>query len=73
MEEETFGHKLCRAFKYTSASVLLLIILVLLGIFLPFETSVEGGFVEYMNKTWMEFQTSKGFFAMVVFLMNSVR
>ena len=72
--EETVGRKLCRALKYTSASVLLLVVLILLGIFLPFETStLERGFGQYMEDSWVEFKTSEGVFEMIVFLMNSIR
>ena len=72
--EETVGRKLCRALKYTSASVLLLVVLILLGIFLPFETStLERGFGQYMEDSWLEFKTSEGVFEMIVFLMNSIR
>ena len=72
--EETVGRKLCRALKYTSASVLLLVVLILLGIFLPFGTSaVERGFGQYMKDSWVEFKTSEGVFEMIVFLMNSIR
>lgn len=71
--EETVGGKLCRALKYTSASVLLLVVLILLGIFLPFETStLERGFGQYMKDSWVEFKTSEGVFEMIVFLMNSI-
>ena len=72
--EETFGRKLCRALKYTSASIVLLIVLVLLGIFLPFETStlqLEMG--QYFEARWTAFKTEEGLFETIVFLMNSLR
>ena len=72
--EETFGRKLCRALKYTSASIVLLIVLILLGIFLPFETStlqLEMG--QYFEARWTAFKTEEGLFETIVFLMNSLR
>jgi len=73
MMEETVGRKFCRALKYTSASVLLLVVLILLGIFLPFETStLERGFGQYMEDSWVELKTSEGVFELIVFLMNSI-
>merc|ERR1711962_1219286 len=71
--EETFGRKLCRALKYTSASIVLLIVLVLLGIFLPFEPStlqLEMG--QYFQARWTAFKTEEGLFETIVFLMNSL-
>ena len=72
--EETFGRKLCRALKYTSASIVLLVVLILLGIFLPFETSiVQRDIGEYFEARWTAFKTEEGLFETIVFLMNSMR
>lgn len=72
-EEETTGQRLCRALKYTSASLILLIILVLLGIFLPFESSQtwQGDLTDYAMKSWAIFKVNEGF-EMIVFLMNVI-
>ena len=70
--EETFGRKMCRAFKYTSASVMALVALILLGIFLPFETSPNvHNLSQYFQAEWQIFETNEGF-EMVVFVLNSV-
>lgn len=71
--DETFGRKFCRALKYTSASIALLVVLILLGIFLPFETSkLQGGVSEYFEGRWTAFKTEEGLFETIVFLMNSL-
>lgn len=70
---ESTGQKCCRAFKYTSASVLLLLILVLLGIFLPFEGSppVLLGAKEELTYAWESFKANEGF-DLIAFLLNTV-
>ena len=73
MLEESVGRKLCRALKYTSASVMLLVVLILLGIFLPFETSWQGDLDQYIQASWTNLHTNNGVFEMIVFLMNSIR
>ena len=71
---ESFGRKFCRALKFTSASVFLLVILVLLGIFLPFEGSAphKDSLEEKIQFAWNEFKTNEGF-DMIVFLLNAVQ
>ena len=68
---ESRGKKLLRAAKYTSASVILLLALILLGIFLPFETSPSLPLANYFQQAWTNFKGQEGF-NMIVFVMNSI-
>ena len=70
---ESSGTKCCRAMKYTSASVFLLIVLVLLGIFLPFEGSApkSDSLEEKIEFAWNQFKHNQGF-DLITFLLNTV-
>ena len=67
---ETPGKKCCRALKFTSASVFLLVFLILLGIFVPFEGTEPKGFLleQKIEYDWHQFQNNKGFDLIVSFL-----
>ena len=74
MEEElSTGKKVCRALKYTSASVALLVILIILGIFLPFEGSANltGDLKAKLLQEWNAMEANEGF-DLILFLMNSI-
>ena len=66
---ETPGKKCCRALKFTSASVFLLVFLILLGIFVPFEGTEPKGFLleQKIEYDWHQFQNNKGFDLIVSF------
>lgn len=71
--EESTGRKFGRALKYTTASIVLFVTLILLGIFLPFEESQswKGDLKTYFEESWNTFEANKGF-EMVSFLINSI-
>ena len=73
IENSNSGKKCCRAMKYTSASLFLLVVLVLLGIFLPFEGTAphEDSLEEKIQFAWKQFQANEGF-EMIAFLLNTV-
>ena len=62
-----------RALKFTSASVLLLVVLIVLGIFLPFEgtAGLTGPLKDRLIEQWHIMEDNKGF-DLILFLMNSV-
>ena len=70
---ETCGKKMFRAFKYTSASLVLLALLILLGIFLPFEGSPPpvDSVDEKIVYLWNQMKANEGK-DLVVFLINTV-
>lgn len=71
--EESVCKKLLRALKYTSASIFLLVGLILLGIFLPFEGTPPNSddIDERIEFAWQAFQANEGV-DLVVFLLNAV-
>ena len=73
VEAQSTGKRLCRALKFTSASVLLLLVLIILGIFLPFEGTAHltGELKDKLLEEWYIMEDNKGF-DLILFLMNSV-
>lgn len=69
---ETCGKKLCRALKYTSASLTLFAALVVLGIFLPFEgSSSSSSITDKLDFVLANVQANRGQ-DLFVFLVNVV-
>ena len=72
-EVESCGKKMCRALKYTCASLVLLGALILLGIFLPFEGSPPpvDDVDEKILYLWEQMKANEGK-DLIVFLINTI-